>query len=106
MIIIDFHKPVLDLKDQPIVDESGEAKTLADILQEAFSVDIKVNAMKFIPWARTLAKGSSLLVDKEDFKSIRDFIESHQRMSGLLKYNIITAMDDAEDAYKKSQQTF
>lgn len=91
MVKIDLNKPMLDLDGKAM-----EGGTLGEILASYLVGQSQGEALKYYDWAVTLHKGKEIIVDKADFKKIKEFIENSKSLFVLSKAQMLIIMDQCE----------
>lgn len=92
MIKINLSNPILDLDGKEV-----EGLTLGKVLGNQLAGSNKGEALKYYDWAVALYKVGSIEVDKVDAKKIKEFTESTEQLTNLVKAQIITILDKAID---------
>ena len=93
MIKINLSNAVLDLSGVSIPD-----MTLGKLVGNQLAASNKGDALKYYDWALSLYKGEDILVDKSDFKRIKEFVENSEQLTNLVKAQTIKVLDEAEKA--------
>lgn len=100
-IIVNLTRPVFSVYGKAI-----EGTDLATLLAEQISVSASErNIIKLWGWAVDLAKGLPLVLDNEDFDSLKEFVTLLKTLPVVTKANILTVMQEAKDAAERPQRS-
>lgn len=92
MITIDLSKGLCDLKGKEI--EGGN--TLGELIANFLVSDSKGPALKFFEWAEKLNDGGIIEVDSSDFDTFKSFVETNERMTILVKGQVLRELRKAQ----------
>ncbi len=95
MVKINLSQKVVDLDGKSVED-----LTLGKLLGNQLAGSNKGEALKYYDWAVQLYKGGDIEVDKVDAKKIKEFVETTESLTNLVKAQIISVLDKAIDAEK------
>ena len=90
MIKINLSNPVIDLDGKAV-----EELTLGKLLGNQLAGSNKGEALKYYDWAVALYKGLEITTDKTDAKKIKEFVETTETLTNLVKAQIITILDSS-----------
>lgn len=90
---VNLNVAVLDLSGNP----AGDDLKLGPVLAQVLSTATKGDALKLYHWALMLHRGESLSLDKSDFKTLRDFVESADTITIQFKAQLLLALDECKE---------
>jgi hypothetical protein len=85
---INFNVPVLALDGSHLTDGNKEL-TLGAILSPVIAQQTKGDALKLFGWAIAIYKNEDLILDKSDQNMLKDFINSSENMTVLVKAQLL-----------------
>ena len=88
-----FNIPVLALDGSHLVDGVKEL-TLGAILAPVIAQQTKGDALKLFSWAMSIYKNEDLILDKSDQNTLKDFINSNENMTILVKAQLLEILNN------------
>ena len=89
MINLDLNKPLLNLDNEEIQDESGKKVTIGLLLAQQLISSSEGDALKFLDWAITLKEGKPLQLDSSDKQTLEAFVKGVKTLTNLGKGRIL-----------------
>lgn len=84
-----FNKPLFSYEEEKEIEGTNMGKLLALQLSQATTG----NPIKMMCWAIDLFKGNPIHLDEVDKKVLKDFIENHNLIFNLAKYQLIKILE-------------
>lgn len=89
MTTIDLKKPLLNLENEEIKDETGKSVIIGILLAQQLISSNEGDALKFLDWAITLKEGKPLILDSSDKQTLETFIKGSKTLTNLGKGRIL-----------------
>lgn len=97
----DFNKPAVTLSGEPflIIQEGRDpvVQTLGMVLGNQIASLTKGDVIKYLDWARALYKGKEIDLDRGDQKTMKVLIEGFEKLSILLKGQLLEVLEEKEE---------
>lgn len=97
---LNLNKPCLQLNGKPLEDTE---LTLGQMFANMLVSGAKGDLLKFYGWGIKLTANETLTLDKADLKVMKEFVESNENTSILLRAQILEAILEVENPKKEEQ---
>ena len=91
-----FDKPMLGLDDQPMTIGNDQI-IMGKLLANRLSSVSRGPVMKFFDWAKLLYAGQEINIDREDVRTLQDFIREDDQITILAKAQLLQVLNTDEN---------
>lgn len=93
----DFNKVMLGLDDQPLINPGETDPTImCKLLARRLASVHRGPVMKFYDWAKLLYGGQELNLDREDVKTLSDFVKEDDQITILAKAQLLQVLESGQ----------
>ena len=97
MITLDLNKPLLNLDNEAVKDETDKVATIGVLLASQLINSAEGDALKFLDWAITLKQGKPLQLDGSDKQTLESFVKGVKTLTNLGKGRILQEIAAAKE---------
>lgn len=88
-----FNVVLTGLDGQPLKDQTGKDQTAGSILAASLVSVSKGQILKFYDWAKKMYNAEPINLDREDRKTLKEFVEQNDQITILAKAQIIEILE-------------
>jgi hypothetical protein len=97
---LNFNFPVMGLDEQPLIDVNNTVVNAGKVLANALVSQPNGDIVKYFDWAMSMFKGNDITVDSADKKKLKEFIETNNTITILLKKQLLDRLENGKASVK------